>query len=651
MDFFEHQDRARKNTKLLIFYFVIAVGCIITSVYFAVLLIFHGAMLKTQGVEQARALVLWDPQIFMFSAVATLAVVCFGSLYKIFSLSGNGGSVAKSLGGRVVAANTRDPDERRLLNVVEEMAIASGVPVPQVYILEDENRINAFAAGNSPSNAVIGVTHGCVKLLNRDELQGVIAHEYSHILNGDMRLNVRLMGVVFGILCLAVIGRTMLYVRVRGRNNKGGGAIVLLGLALLVIGGIGVFFSRLIQAAVCRQREFLADASSVQFTRNPDGLSGALQKIGGLGSKLESPHAEEASHFFFSNGMGKAFLGSLATHPPLAERIKTIDPNWDGNFKAVDVTATHKETRRKPPRKRPGEIPFPRIPGMRTAQSGAADFATAVVATGAVLPSLGKPTTAHLQYAEELRDSFSENLETAAHEPLSATALVYALLLSPEKGLREEQLTELARQASPEVAKKTAELWPEVAELISRARLPLINLSLTALRQMQPDNYKAFMRALKWLIQSDQKIDLFEFVLQKILNRHLAPHFGKSPKTSVQYYSLNPLLTDCLVLLCALAKVSSTDQDEIEKAFQTGVYHLDDKLVDVRRLHGKECGLSRIDDALDRLELASPQIKKRVIDACAHVVGADGVIQEREAELLRAIADTLDCPIPPFLRP
>ena len=525
------------------------------------------------------------------------------------------------------------------------MAIASGVPVPKIYVLDDEKGINAFAAGHAPSDAAIGVTRGCMTLLNRDELQGVIGHEFSHILNGDMRLNLRLMGVIFGILCLAVIGRVLIYSR-GGRDRN---PLMLLGLALIVIGAIGVFFGRLIQAALSRQREFLADASSVQFTRNPAGLSGALQKIGGAGSQVESAHAGEASHMFFGNGLGKPFLGALATHPPLDERIRAIDPGWDGKFKTASVTAVEAESSRGPAKPPSSRSPFPTIPGMPGARAGDAGFATNVVPVEAVLPNLGKPTPLHLRYAEELRNSFSGKVQSAAREPLDATALVYAMLLSPDEALRAKQLTELARRTAPGVGEKTAALWPEVAPIASRARLPLVNLALPALRQLRPDEFEQFSQTLQWLIESDEQIEIFEFVLQKIVRRHLASQSGETRPTSVQYDTLKPLVRDCSVVLSALANVSSRNAGEVEKAFRTGAPHLGAKADGLQLLPRAECGLEQLDTALDRLALAAPQIKKNVIEACVQVVGADGLIQEREAELLRAIADTLDCPIPPFV--
>ena len=646
MDFFANQDKARKHTKVLVIYFVIAVLCIIASVYLASLLIFYGAHAKKPPGAPPPELVLWDPKLFLYVVLGTLGVVLIGSLYKTAALAKGGSAVAESLGGRLVNPNTTHPDERKLRNVIEEMAIASGVPVPKIYVLDDEKGINAFAAGHAPGDAAIGVTRGCMTLLSRDELQGVIGHEFSHILNGDMRLNLRLMGVIFGILCLAVIGRVLIYSR-GGRDRN---PLMLLGLALIVIGAIGVFFGRLIQAALSRQREFLADASAVQFTRNPAGLSGALQKIGGAGSKLESAHAGEASHMFFGNGMGKPFLGALATHPPLDERIRAIDPGWDGKFKQASVKAVEAESSRTAAKPTSSRSPFPTILGMPGARAGDKGFATNAVLMGAVLPNLGKPTPLHLRYAEELRNSFSEKVQSAAREPLDAIALVYAMLLSPDEPLRAKQLTELAKRAAPGVGETTAALWPEVAPIASRARLPLVNLTLPALRQLRPDEFQQFSQALQWLIESDGQIEIFEFVLQKIVRRHLASQSGETRPTSVQYDTLKPLMRDCSVVLSALANVGSSRTGEVEKAFSTGAPQLGAKADGLRLLPRKECGLEQLDIALDRLTLAAPQIKKHLIEACVQVVGADGLIQEREAELLRAIADTLDCPIPPFLQ-
>lgn len=345
MDFFGQQERARTKTTALVVYFVLAVVFIVGSVYAASLLILHFTQLPAEGgaamqapsaMASRRGIAPWDPQLFGWVVLGTLGVVLTGAAYKFLRLARGGSEVAEELGGRLLADDPTDADERRLRNVVEEMALAAGVPTPKVYVLDDDNGINAFAAGHGAKDAAIGITRGGMTLLTRDELQGVIGHEFSHLLNGDMRLNIRIMGVLFGIVCLTVIGRVLLYSR--GGNNRGRAPMMLLGVALLVIGALGVLFGRLIQAALSRQREMLADASAVQFTRNPAGLAGALRKIGSVGSRIESPHAGEASHMFFENGLGKPAFHWLATHPPLAERIRAIDPGWDGRFDTPSPT-------------------------------------------------------------------------------------------------------------------------------------------------------------------------------------------------------------------------------------------------------------------------------------------------------------------------
>jgi Zn-dependent protease with chaperone function len=656
MDFFERQDKARKNTKLLVVYFVLAVVCIIAAVYLACLVIFGAAASQHYHPygEPAR-FALWQPQIFFYSALGTLAVIVFGSLYQISALSAGGSAVAESLGGRPVEPGTANPHERKLLNVVEEMSIASGVPMPKVYVMDEESGINAFAAGFSTNDAVVAVTRGTLQNLTRDELQGVIGHEFSHILNGDMRLNIRLMGIIFGILCLATVGRILL--RTRGRKNP----LPLLGLALILIGAVGVFFGRLIQAAVSRQREFLADASSVQFTRNPAGLSGALQKIGSIGSQLESERAADACHMFFGNGLGSSLFSMFATHPPIEERIRAIDPSWDGRFKPVKVAGDEdaiaevleggaRHSVRAAARRGPPALPQAAAGGGQFTLPQAAGFAPTVVRAQTVLPNLGNPTPLHLRYAEALRSAFPESVRSATREPLSAQALMFALLLSDDGALRDGQLEEIGRQMSAAMREKVAALHPEVAPIAARARLPLVNLALPALRQLRADEFQRFSRTLQWLIESDEQVELFEFVLQKIVRRHLAPQFEKARPPVIQFYSMKPLAPDAAVLLSALANLSSADAAEVAKAFQAGAPYLRAGDVDVALLPRDQCGLEQVSAALDRLALAVPQIKKNVLEACVRVVGADGVIQEREAELLRAIAETLDCPIPPFVK-
>jgi len=473
----------------------------------------------------------------------------------------------------------------------------------------------------------------------------VMGHEFSHILNGDMQLNLRLMGIIFGILCLEVIGRSLLYVRGGSRDRN---PLLLLGLVLLLLGWIGVLFGRLIQSAVSRQREFLADAAAVQFTRNPAGLSGALQRIGAAqhGSRLRNEHATEASHLFFGDAMSNSLFNAFATHPPLIQRIRAIDPHWDGKFPAPRPTKAEKTS--TPARPVPRAGPPPLLPG-HPGRAGNLIQAATVIQAAAVLPNLGNPTPLHLRYAEAVRGSIPDAVQEAARSPGGACAVLYGLLISPDASLRQHQLEELTRRTHPDVSQQVRALLPSVTALARTARLPLLNLTLTALRQLRAAEYAEFELTLNWLIDSDQQLNLFEFVLQRIIRRQVASQFVQSRPAAVQYYSINPLLPDCELLLSALAHAGQSEPEAARRAFAAGAPHLRSRDRILRLRSRPECDLRAIDMALERLPLAAPQIKKNLLQACIQVVGADGVIHEIEAELLRGIAETVDCPIPPFV--
>jgi Zn-dependent protease with chaperone function len=649
MDFFEQQARAHRKTKWLVIYFALAVAAMIVAIYVAALLIFFGfrshQAYRYYGGSQPQ-ISAWNSEIFLCVSICVIGIVGIGSAYKTMSLSAGGSAVSELVGGRLISSNSNEPDERKLLNVVEEMSIASGVPMPQVYVMDGENGINAFAAGHKPGDATITVTRGCMKILTRDELQGVIGHEFSHILNGDMSLNLRLMGTIFGILCLAIVGRILL--QSGGRRNP----TIPFGIVLFVVGYIGVFFGRLIQAAVSRQREFLADASSVQFTRNPGGITGALKKIGGLGemgSRLDHAHAEELSHMFFGNGVSEPFIGLLETHPPLADRIKVFEPAFDGKFPDVHYDDKDERPPVHPPR--PPQVPVINI--FDTVVSGAilaGGSEPPVIKPHAVLPILGNPTPLHLKYAEQLRDSLPDNVRAATREPSDAMALVYAMLLSGDENQRAQQLAGLAQNAGAAISEKTAALFPDVSQAAAHAHLPMVTIAIGALKQLNREQYDMFSKTLDWLINSDGKVDVFEFVLQKIVLRNLNSRFHGATKPITEYYSVKPLAPDCSVILSALAMAGNRDGDEIQKAFDAGAPYLrapEDSELGLSS--AAQCGVQQLDEVLNRLALAAPIIKKNLIEACVHVVGADGVIMESEAELLRAICDTLDCPMPPLI--
>jgi len=644
MDFFDRQDRARRRTKVLVFWFAVALVLTVLALYAVLALIFLS--------ERGR---FWDPNLFAGVALGTTLVVFLGSAVKIIELSRGGAAVATMLGGTPVRPDTTDRYERRLLNVVEEMSLASGIPAPQVFVLREEEGINAFAAGLSPRDAAVGVTRGCLRLLTRDELQGVIAHEFSHILNGDMRLNLRLIGIINGLLVLTILGRQLL--RVRGGRSRGGreaNVLPLIGLALLVIGGIGLLAARLIKSAVSRQREYLADAAAVQFTRNPAGLAGALKKIGGLaaGSRLNTPKAEEASHLFFSNGLRESWLALFSTHPPLVERIRALEPDFDGRFPTLVADAPPDAEPRQ--RWAAGSPQTPGAPaggvlGPLRLPGTAATRPAPQVPVAVALAAAGQPETGHLAYAQSLRDRLPAELWAAAHEPLRAAALVLGLVLSADPATRRQQIESLDRALAGPFLEELPALAERLGAVSPADRLPLVMLAVPALRELSPGQYEVFTALLQQLVESDAAIDLFEYALQRLVQRHLAPHFGERPRRVAQFYALTPLLGDCAVLLSALARLGTENEPDARAAFARGAARLGETGPALRFLPPEACNLAQVDAALDRLEAAAPGIHRRVLQACAETVAADGQLTVREAELLRAIADALECPLPPFL--
>jgi len=648
MDFFARQEAARKHTTRLVVLFGAAVAGIILAVYSVLAVYLYG-----RGPRGGAPPGFWHPDVFAAVAVGVLAVVAFGSLFKIAALRGGGQVVAESLGGRRVATDTTVFEERRLLNVVEEMALASGVPVPPVYVLNDQNSINAFAAGYTPDDAVVAVTRGAMLGLDRDELQGVIAHEFSHILNGDMRLNIRLMGVLFGILVLALIGRSILrFTRFqgRGRSGKGGGAIAAVlaaGLTLFVVGYIGVFFGKLIKSAVSRQREFLADASAVQFTRDPGGIAGALKKIGGLalGAKIDHPRAEEASHMFFGNGLKNRSSGLFSTHPPLAKRVKRIDPGFDGTFAPFELPApaTAEGPAETPEGKKKTGIPegLDRLTG---------SLLVAVAADPQVLlRRIGRPMLEHTKTVRRMLDEIPEELLETAHEPYGARAVIYALLLDGRPSEREAQLRSLEEQADPAVFELVDRIRPMVDGLPPLLRIPLADVAVYALRSLTPSQYETFRRNVDVLIRTDMRVDDFEFTMQRLLIRHVDEFFHPVDRDKVLVRSLGQVGPEVACVLSALARAGQDgDEAAAVSAFEQAAASLGGGF-DESMLPPEQCRVEDLDRALDRLATASPAVKRRLVSACLVSLVQDGEIRLREALLFRAVSDALRIPVPPAL--
>ncbi|HEY4300082.1 MAG TPA: M48 family metallopeptidase [Candidatus Didemnitutus sp.] len=651
MDFFEAQDRARRRTHRLVVLFIFAVlGTIAAGYLMAIVLVREAGSPRTHRgrysyVAEAPAggASWWDPTVFAGVTFATLAIVGSASLFKWGTMRQGGAAIATSVGGRRIDPGTTDLHERQLLNVVEEMAIASGVPVPVVYVLDNEPGINAFAAGLTTADAAVTVTRGTLEKLTRDELQGVIGHEFSHILNGDMGLNVRITAVIFGILVIGLIGRGLMQTvgRARGGRNSGNAVLVVLaaGFGMFVLGYIGYFFGRLIQAAVSRQREFLADASSVQFTRNPGGITGALKKIGGfaLGSDIADHKASQLSHFFFAQGFRADFGGTLATHPPLGLRIRAIEPAWDGKVfdppEAVDVATASSAFAGFGGNRAGGGPPAPR------------SFVATPFQAVKVMAEVGSLAEKYFLHAQTLLAALPDPLRQATRVPASAQALVYGLLLDESEAVRTQQI-DLVHRNDPAASGPLQSMLPDLARVDREARLPLLQLSLPALRSLAGPALDRFAETLDELVQADGRITPFEFALQKMLLGQL--RLAQTPARALQFDSFDSVRNEIAVVLSALARVGSADANEIAAAFAAGVGQLPVVSAQLALLPPEACGLDAVDAALDKLAVSSLPIKKRLLIASGQVVAADGTITPDEAELFRALAATLDVPMPVF---
>ncbi len=647
MDFFTGQARARRRTGVLVAGFTAAVIGIAVVVW---LVIGAAAFSAESGSVMERGFLPWlltRLDLFAVAFVGTLLVIGLGSLLKGLSLRAGGEKVATALGGRLVPANSRDPRERRLLNVVEEIAIASGTPVPPVYLLDGEEGINAFAAGHTTGDAVIGVTKGTLERLNRDELQGVVAHEFSHILNGDMRLNLRLIGWVHGIVLLGLIGYIALRIGAAvarasprgGGKSKGGVAgaalgIMGLGLVLIILGYVGTFIGRLIKAAVSRQREFLADSASAQFTRNPAGIAGALKKIGGFasGSRVKSPRGEEVSHMFFSQGFVSALSALFATHPPLPERIRRLEPTFAGAFPRVDGLS---------PLDDEGAAG---VSGLSTPAPMPTPAPAAAPAASTALQSAGRLDPAHLVMARQIAGAIPADLAEQAREPHGAQAVIYALLLNTEPAARGRQADRLGAGAEAGILRETWVVAPGVAALPRAARLPLAEIAVGGLRGLSLRQYREFRENLDALIAADEKTDLFEWALRQLVVRNLEPAFSGRAGGAIGNRPIADLSGEAATLLSVVARQGSTDA---AAAFAAGAARLAGVPVALRP--ADPAGVAALDAILPALDALSPEAKRSLLSACAATISADRVVTEEEAELFRAVAAALGCPVPPLL--
>ncbi|MBY8875360.1 M48 family metallopeptidase [Micromonospora sp. PLK6-60] len=637
MNFFERQRQVRRLSTRLVLLFVLAVIGIVVVVNLAAVLAFNATAGPPEQLLGLIAVV----------SLCTVAAIGLAALVRTLALRGGGGKVARELGGVPVPANTTDPELRRLRNVVEEMALASGVPVPEVYLLPEEAAINAFAAGWGPSDAAVAVTRGALQRLNRDELQGVIAHEFAHVVNGDMRLNIRLMGLLFGILFLTVIGRGLTQAGLlgggRSRNNSGGGAnpLPLIGLALLVAGYVGVLAGRLIQASVSRQREYLADASAVQYTRQTRGIAGALKKIGGLsdGSELRSPKRDEVGHMLF----GEAARASwFATHPPLADRIRALEPSFD----PAELQQLSRRWAAAPPSGRQEDVALGLAPATPTAGPAAPADTRVRVSPDEVLGRVAAPTETAYTHAAAILDRIPDPLLDQARDRAAAVPLLLGLLLSADPQVRQHQHAALAQRHGQALADAALRAADAPAGLPAALRLPLAELTFPALRDRPGPELEALLATVFTLIHADGAIDVTEYCLSRLLLSELQEALRPDSRWRTDRRKLTDARTAAGYLLATLAQIGHDDRSAAERAFRAGVAAL---------LPGTdlpyappENGVLALETAWPVLDGLRPADKERLVAAVVAVIGHDGTMTVAEVELLRTICGLLHCPLPPM---
>lgn len=633
-DFFLRQERARRNTKRLVLMFALAVILIIAAVNTLVLFTL-GTGLPPE--EQRSTLYA--------STLITVAVIGLGSLFKIVSLRQGGRAVAESLGAVPIDPSTSDYRRRRLLNTVEEMAIASGTPMPAVYVLEEEEGINAFAAGYTPNDAAVAVTRGALERLNRDELQGVIAHEFSHILNGDMRLNIRLIGLLAGILAIAAIGRALVQgaSRRRGSGRRPGGILLVMmfGLALWLIGTIGLFFGRLIKAAVSRQREYLADASAVQFTRQPKGLLGALLKIAGAPTqaRLSEAKSEEVSHMLFADGF--SLRGLFATHPPLAARIQALDPtldparireiaanlanrsgSWD-EFSALDFADT-------------------------SALAEPSRFADTVPAE-AISERVGRIDGIGLAQARALLARLPLPTREAAHQPERAALLLAAMIIRHSDQQVQPQLKAILSEQLGARPQELSVIEEALSLLHPLQYFAVATIAIGAISRLPPARIEALIKTLDRLIQADEQMTLFEYCLARLIGHSLAERLSPQEAQPFGRASLHARKEAAQTLLSVLAAHGHSSPEAARHAFQVGaaIAFGHEPLVFAAPANWREA----LDRALPALDDLRPEAKETLLQALSAVVAHDGLLSPAEAELLRTVAALMHLPVPPLLSP
>lgn len=629
MNFFDAQDRAQRATRWLVVLYLLATIVIVAAItgvaWFA---------LRTTGQPGPP-----DPALLAGIAVVTALLILGATAYKTSALSAGGGRVATDMGGTPVSPDTTDPLRLRLRNVVEEMSIASGVPVPEIYVLEHEQGINAFAAGYTPGDAAIAVTRGALETLDRDELQGVIAHEFSHILNGDMRLSIRMMGVLFGIMVLGLIGRIVLrgsfHRRVFSarRDRQGGLPVLAIGLALVILGWLGVLIARLIKAAISRKRESLADASAVQFTRQTEGLAGALKKIGGYEAKsyIRAADPEQVSHMLFSFGSAR-FTSLLATHPPLTERIRALDPS----FRAEDYETVRIVEQR---------------PAAEAGQAAAAAYASAASAPGAgqLADSMGRPDAGQIELAQSLRASMPPLLYEAAHSPGDASLLVFALALDRSGRHLERQLGILELKLGAGRRATIESYYTALRELGPMHYLPLLGVTFPMLKRRPPEQLEFLVDLTRRLVEIDGELDLYEYCFWRVLAENLRQATEPRRAAAGNRVPRSKARRAAIELVRIVAAHGNSDPAAQREAFRAGLDVFGKWAEAPDGESSAPATVADLDRCIDVLQGLNPPGRRTLVQAVATASMHDRTLDVAESELLRAICAALDCPLPPFV--
>ncbi len=639
MNFFEVQDQARRSSRRLVFLYLLSTILIVAGVS----LVVAGALYQFDPTnnQQFSATSFFSQQasVLIATAVVTTLFIIGATLVKTSQLSSGGGRVAQDLGGTLVSPETTNPLRSRLRNVIEEMAIASGVPVPEIYVLEKETGINAFAAGFAPGDAAIAVTRGTIEMLDRDELQGVIGHEFSHILNGDMRLNIRLMGVLFGIMSLGLMGRMVFRnIRVAGfssKRNKGAPVVMIIGLGLIILGAIGVFFARIIKSGVSRQREFLADASAVQFTRQSEGLANALKKIGGydLGSRIQSADPEQVSHMLF--GSGSKLSGLFATHPPLTERIQALDPSFnEGDYPTV----------RRQDRDLQNAVDEEQRP------AGFAPVTAAVasgVSPGEIGDSVGNPTEQHVMFAAHIRQTVPALLYDAAHSPEFSYLLVIALILDRSGRVLDRQFSLAHEQLGEQRTRLIRQYYDELQKAGPEYRLPLLEIAFPALRQRPAPQLNYLIDLTGRLIEVDGEIELHEFCFYRVLATNLRHVINPSKSPKRRRVGRKPVRGAAVELLRIVAHHGHDTDADREAAFRAGLRNFG-KWGDEYAYTGEsQPSTAGLEKSLDMLVALNGDGRQMLLSAVTGVVLHDERLTVPEAEMIRVICASLEIPLPP----